>query len=543
MSAGEVLANERTDVAVRVSGLSRAVEASRGRLDDELLDPASSVVEHANERLRLSSEHTIIALAGATGSGKSSLFNTLTDLEIAGVGVKRPTTSWALACAWGPEGASDILDWIGIPARQQVSRMSMLDTSNDDTNLRGLVLLDLPDHDSTEVAHHLEVDRLVEYADLLVWVLDPQKYADAAIHERYLKPYATHSDVMIVVLNQIDLIPADQREAAVADVRRLLVNDGVPDPIVLTTSTVTGDGLDDLRRMLVKRIRDKQTARERIGADVRPVAERLAEVSGTAETPVVSETERQTFRDSLADSVGIPTVVELVRSVVVERGARMTSWPIMRLITRPRKDPGHRIGAESEVSSAAVLHASMPELRAQRGHVDSAVRDLAEHSASDLTQPWVRSVRSATTGRSGEIVEAVDDAVRSADLGLERPAPWMRTISIVQWLLLVVAVVGIVWGIVVSVSGGTGLPDPELGGVSVPLIAGIAALVAGIVLGIASRVAVHVAAKRKAREADGILREAIGSVADEQILAPLDAELRAYDETRAGLRAALTGDQ
>jgi len=543
LSAGEVLANERTDVAVRVSGLSRAVEASRGRLDDELLDPASSVVEHANERLRLSSEHTIIALAGATGSGKSSLFNTLTDLEIAGVGVKRPTTSWALACAWGPEGASDILDWIGIPARQQVSRMSMLDTSNDDTNLRGLVLLDLPDHDSTEVAHHLEVDRLVEYADLLVWVLDPQKYADAAIHERYLKPYATHSDVMIVVLNQIDLIPADQREAAVADVRRLLVNDGVPDPIVLTTSTVTGDGLDDLRRMLVKRIRDKQTARERIGADVRPVAERLAEVSGTAETPVVSETERQTFRDSLADSVGIPTVVELVRSVVVERGARMTSWPIMRLITRPRKDPGHRIGAESEVSSAAVLHASMPELRAQRGHVDSAVRDLAEHSASDLTQPWVRSVRSATTGRSGEIVEAVDDAVRSADLGLERPAPWMRTIGIVQWLLLVVAVVGIVWGIVVSVSGGTGLPDPELGGVSVPLIAGIAALVAGIVLGIASRVAVHVAAKRKAREADGILREAIGSVADEQILAPLDAELRAYDETRAGLRAALTGDQ
>ena len=56
----------------------------------------------------------------------------------------------------------------------------MLDTGREDRDLDGLVLLDLPDHDSTEVAHHLEVDRLVQLADLLVWVLDPQKYADAA---------------------------------------------------------------------------------------------------------------------------------------------------------------------------------------------------------------------------------------------------------------------------------------------------------------------------------------------------------------------------
>ena len=35
--------------------------------------------------------------------------------------------------------------------------------------------------------HRLEVDRLVELVDLLVWVLDPQKYADAALHDRYLR--------------------------------------------------------------------------------------------------------------------------------------------------------------------------------------------------------------------------------------------------------------------------------------------------------------------------------------------------------------------
>ena len=97
-----------------------------------------------------------------------------------------------MSCTWGRERAGELLDWLGVPARHQVVRDSMLDEPREDRDLDGLVLLDLPDHDSTEVAHHVEVDRLVKLADLLVWVLDPQKYADAAIHDRYLKPLATH---------------------------------------------------------------------------------------------------------------------------------------------------------------------------------------------------------------------------------------------------------------------------------------------------------------------------------------------------------------
>ena len=175
-------AGEPNDVARRIDGLSAAAAAARGRIKAEVLAPAERLSERAGERLRLSGDHTIVALAGATGSGKSSLFNSLTDLELGGVGVRRPTTSWALACAWGPDGAEGLLEWMGIPPRHQVSRLSMLDRSAEDANLEGLVLLDLPDHDSTEVSHHLAMDRLVKYADLLVWVLDPQKYDDADIH-------------------------------------------------------------------------------------------------------------------------------------------------------------------------------------------------------------------------------------------------------------------------------------------------------------------------------------------------------------------------
>ena len=79
------------------------------------------------------------------------------------------------------------------------------------------MLLDLPDHDSTEVSHHLEVERLVGLTDLMVWVLDPQKYADAAVHQRFLAPLATHREVMLVVLNHIDEVAADGTRA---DARR-----------------------------------------------------------------------------------------------------------------------------------------------------------------------------------------------------------------------------------------------------------------------------------------------------------------------------------
>ncbi|MDQ1652355.1 MAG: hypothetical protein QOI35_1555, partial [Cryptosporangiaceae bacterium] len=38
---------------------------------------AERVAGKATDRLRLGEDHTVVALAGATGSGKSSLFNAL----------------------------------------------------------------------------------------------------------------------------------------------------------------------------------------------------------------------------------------------------------------------------------------------------------------------------------------------------------------------------------------------------------------------------------------------------------------------------------
>ena len=260
----KIFGREAASLDGRVAGLTQAVEGARGRLDDAVVTSAAAVVERAGARLRLSADHTVVALAGATGSGKSSTFNALCGLDLAAVGVRRPTTSWATACIWGTDPAADLLGWLEIPERHRVLRDSRLDSGQQDKGLDGLVLLDLPDHDSTEVSHHLEVDRLIGMTDLMIWVLDPQKYADAAVHDRFLRPMATHKDVMLVVVNHIDEVPEDRRPSMLDDVRRLLEADGLAGVPVLATSATTGEGIDALRTVVSKRVSDKASVRTRL---------------------------------------------------------------------------------------------------------------------------------------------------------------------------------------------------------------------------------------------------------------------------------------
>lgn len=540
--SGRLFSTEQGDVASRVDALATAAANARGRLDDTLLADADAIVEQAGSRLRLSSEHTIVALAGATGSGKSSLFNSLTGIELAGVGVRRPTTSWALACAWGPEGSAEILEWLGIPQRHQVSRTSMLDSSSDDTNLEGLVLLDLPDHDSTEVSHHLEVDRLVTHADLLVWILDPQKYADAAVHERYLRPLASHGDVTMVVLNQIDKISTDQWSNALEDVRKLLVEDGLPDVPVLGVSATRGDGVDDLKRALVMRIRDKKSAKERLDSDVGSVAARLAAVSGTTPAVGINEADRSNLDATLAESAGVPVVVDAIEKSTSRRASRSTRWPASRWLGRLRADPLKRLHVKSDPTIDALVRSSVPApTKVQRASVDVAVRDLADKASSGLAEPWAKAIRDASSSQESDLVDALDQAMARTDLKVTRRSWWWVVVNLLQWVLFAAAVVGLLWLVVLAAMTFMRLDAPSVPswlGVPAPTLLLVAGVVLGLVVAVLSRVAARRSGRRKARRADALLRDAISEVAQRQVITPMLAELEAYETTRAALATA-----
>jgi energy-coupling factor transporter ATP-binding protein EcfA2 len=270
----------------RLNAVAQLVQIGAARVGQEGFDPrlladAEALLARAGERLRLSAHHTIVVLAGGTGSGKSSLFNQLAGAPFSPVGVLRPVTRAPHACVWGMEGAGPLLDWLGIQPRHRYARSSALEEG--ERALTGLLLVDLPDHDSVVTGGSAEVTRLVTQADLMVWVLDPQKYADAAVHSRYLVPMAGHSSVIATALNQADLLTPEQAEDCVADLRRLLDAEGLHDARVMLTSATSESGVADLRRALMETVIARRAALQRISADVDAVAARFAPYTADAD--------------------------------------------------------------------------------------------------------------------------------------------------------------------------------------------------------------------------------------------------------------------
>jgi hypothetical protein len=491
-----------------------------------------------------------VAIAGATGSGKSSTFNALTGLELSAVGVRRPTTSWATACVWGSEGAAELLDWLGIPPRHQTTRDSMLDTHLDrgskapDKTMEGVVLLDLPDHDSTEVSHHLEVDRLVSLADLLVWVLDPQKYADAAVHDRYLAPFATHAGVMVIVLNHIDTVPEERREAMLDDVRRLLAQDGLVDVPVYATSARHGDGVADLRAEISRRVADKRSTRQRLEADLRAVAARLNEECGTGKPRSLAQQRVETLEDALADAAGVPTVVAAIERSTRVRAGQATGWPLVSWLSRLRPDPLKRLhldlgAAGKQLTSRS--RTSMPQATpVQRARVDSEVRELADDVSAGMTPPWTDAVRRASLSRLTEVTDRLDLAIAETDLGVARLPVWANVVRVLQWLLILAAFVGGVWSVAMAASGTLGGSSvPKYAGVSLPLLLLLGGVAAGVLLALLCRLLVSATARSRAAGANRRLRQAVHEVSAELVVTPVAAELDAFRTVRNGLTTAL----
>ncbi|MBT8226920.1 MAG: ABC transporter, partial [Dactylosporangium sp.] len=332
-----------TGVIERLAGVRQFLATLDGHLPESHRSAASAVLDHAAERLALSGNHTVVALAGATGSGKSSVFNTLAGSAVSSVGVRRPTTSIPHACYWGAEGVDALLDWLAIPVNRRFDGECPLDAENA-TSLRGLVLLDLPDFDSVDEAHHAEVQRLLGLVDQVVWVLDPQKYADKTVHERYLRPFAKHHDITVVTLNQADTLTPDEAQRCLADLRQLLEADGLDGVPLFATSTVHSEGLAPLRAHLERCLAAGDVPLRRLDGEVSQVLARLAPLVA----PDASERrlDRATVRpllDALATTAGVPAIVEAVEPAHRHRAASSTGWPLARLFRRLSPDPRRRL--------------------------------------------------------------------------------------------------------------------------------------------------------------------------------------------------------
>ncbi|MFC8599187.1 GTPase [Isoptericola sp. NPDC057191] len=574
----------RIDLADRTAALETAVASATGRLDRDMLDEARAVVTRARERGGLSAEHTVVALAGATGSGKSSVLNVVAGDEIATVGVRRPTTSHPVAAVWG-DGAGPLLDWLEVQRRQE---MAVPDDGEDVAarparrglgRLRGrrapagistgLVLLDLPDHDSVVVEHRLRAERLVERADLLVWVVDPQKYADAALHEGYLRPLAGRSEVVVVVLNQVDRLSAAETDAMLADLRRLVAADGLDGARVLALSAATGQGTDQLKGLLAEAAARREAATARLAADARAAAQAISDACGSGPAPRTGERAAVTLVDALEDAAGVPTVAEAVAAAHRRDAHLATGWPVTRWVARLRRDPlrrlGLRRGADRGASGGApgratpdrpdLVRSSLPTTRpAVRAAAASAVRRYVDEVTDGAPDPWVLVARGRAQDAIDRLPGDLDQAVVGTQLEAARRPRWWAVAGFVQWLLLTAAVVGLLWLAAAAVVEYFRLPPlilpvltvdlTDSGGgvleVPWPTLLALGGLALGLLLGLAARVVAAVGARRRAARVRRRLRESVTGVADRLVRVPVGDELSALARCRAA--AAIAAD-
>lgn len=527
-----MMAEVTTDLTARIDALRRVVESGAGLFDRTHLDSARNIVRQADARLRHGLDVTVVALVGATGSGKSSIFNALVGDEVSPVGLLRPTTDQPRAAVFGERLPDPLLDWLGIRRRHAVAA----------GDLDGLVLLDVPDHDSVVTGHRLDVDRLVELVDVMVWVLDPQKYADEAVHRRYLARLSGHDASMVFLLNQADRVPEHEHARWKAHAADLLAGDGIDAPTILLTSATGGAGIDEVRELLASKIGSRTAALERLDADMRAVVAQL----GAVPAPASTEPEAlNALVRSLGDAAGSNVLADAVAAGYRHDAARHTGWPFARWLLRFRRHPLRRLTPASPPSGPDTP-GRPTAIPVDRPRLDLAVRTYADARTGRISPQWLRRARRAAAARADELPVALGAAIRSVAHEGIAPARWWGWVGALQGVLAGVAAAGAIWLLALAILGYLRVPTdeltPQIGSWPVPTAMLFAGGLTGVVVGWLARIAASIGAGRRSRQAKRQIGQAIALIAAEKVGAVLDAEFDRWRSMSADLAVAAGRD-
>lgn len=533
----------------RLEALNTARELAEGRVDEHQLGAVYDVLDRASSRRSLSSAHTVVGIFGPTGSGKSSLLNALTGADLARVAARRPTTAEPLAVIWGEDGSSDLLDWLQVQNRHVMPDGSPLlaVSSNghrpkrDGSTDGGLILLDLPDFDSTALGHRAIVERLAGQVDVLLWVTDPQKYADAALHREFLEPLATHEAVILVALNQADRLSAQDLTQVTGSLKQILASEGHGSAMVHAISAVTGTGLAGLAEEVRAIVRRKEAATGRLSADVDVAVESLREFTGP-ELPPPSKAARSALSDRLAGATGADAVIDAVVRSYRRDAHAVTGWPVTRWLGNLRADPLRRLNLRRSDVQDFVGRTSLPEPGpAQRASVDRALRTFGEELSSGAVEPWRTAIRDAARSPEPELLERLDEAVARTDFTSGSRAWWWPVAGVLQWLFLAAMVVGIGWLALLAGLGFLQFPVPEsptVEGIPVPTLLAVGGVAAGIALGILCAGLARLGARRRGKRVRRRLIASITETTEAVAVGPAAAEIERYNNFVRAVEAA-----
>ena len=593
-----------------VASLKDAISYGEGRVPETVLLDAAETLERLSQRRELSTEHTVIGFFGATGSGKSTLFNAIAGQNIALSAPTRPTTSTVQAAIWEAEGSEELLDWLGIdkrvyPQTQALAAEGEATEGNEAggnnksaggaaapnavtepapglfnrirravggrgemrTRTGGLILLDMPDFDSVTTTNRDLAARMMRYVDVLVWVVDPQKYADAVIHRDFMVPLAASGAQALCVLNQADKLAPAEVPAVLASLTRLLQAEGTEAHLLaapIAVSARTGEGVDVLRDLLAQVAAAKSLSLQRTDAQLHATASQLRTYAGGEGTVLAGayalEAEQKLVKACYTSSQA-EQVLQAATASYRRTAGQHTGWILTRWMSRLKADPLRRLhlgqqeetksmskaeksagmlGSDSENAPELVASSLPPLSAAQKAGMANAVRQYSKQMAARIDEPWKRSMKEAALSREAELPELLERDMVRIDYGLGRTrAPWV-IFNALQWIALLSALVGVGW--LTLISGMAYLqiqlppaPTPEGSPVPLPTLL----LLLGILLGIASagvgRLLTAMGSRYYARKLRGRLQTGVEKAVQSCVVAPVQQEAKRLTSYRKAL--------
>lgn len=249
--------------------LDLAIASSDGLASEADREAAAGLAAVARRRRDHLSGAIVVAIAGGTGSGKSSLLNAIAGREVASTSALRPHTDEPLA--WIPADDAAISAMVATLG---------VDTVVEHDDELALAVIDLPDLDSVDANHRSLVEATLPLVDAVIWVFDPVKYHDPSIHDEFLATVTEYEPVFIFALNKVDRLDEAEAEAVEAHLGGILRMDGFCDPEVLAIAAAPPDGspvgIDRLMTSLERTLVAKRADRVKLVADLLRAGRRLA---------------------------------------------------------------------------------------------------------------------------------------------------------------------------------------------------------------------------------------------------------------------------